>query len=231
MNANHETNALAVANEQVDVATNNTESLYARLAKAQPEDAAKIKEIWRSPLIPSDPMVWRANLPAEVKQDLLYFFMTYGRFGAPKELEREREVLADMGDGWGPFLMSSNPQLIPIRQLELFRNKPSCRTTRRWPKARSSRRSPRSTSSSTRWPRSPASWSPRPSRAARVQGAPLHPSRGIAMTTNPANGVSHACSSRRAFPRNDGSPSCSHGLSCWRSWPGPGTGPTCAPTT
>jgi phosphonate transport system substrate-binding protein len=49
--------------------------------------------------------------------------MTYGRFGEPKELERERAVLANMSDGWGPFLMSSNLQLIPIRQLELFRNK------------------------------------------------------------------------------------------------------------
>ena len=124
LNSNHETNALAVANKQVDIATNNTESLYARLAQTQPDAAAKIKEIWRSPLIPSDPMVWRANLPEEVKQDLLYFFMTYGRFNAdPKELQRQRDVLAQMSDGWGPFLMSSNLQLIPIRQLELFSSK------------------------------------------------------------------------------------------------------------
>src|SRR5919106_1136680 len=97
LNSNHETNALAVANKQVDVATNNTESLYARLAQTQPD---------------------------EVKQDLLYFFMTYGRFNAdPKELQRQRDVLAQMSDGWGPFLMSSNLQLIPIRQLELFSSK------------------------------------------------------------------------------------------------------------
>ena len=120
--ANHETNALAVANKQVDIATNNTESLYARLAKSKPEAAAQIKEIWRSPLIPSDPMVWRANLPEELKQDILYFFLQYGRFGEQEKIAREREVLASMSDGWGPFLMSSNLQLIPIRQLELFRN-------------------------------------------------------------------------------------------------------------
>jgi len=124
LNSSHETNALAVANGQVDFATNNTESLYARLAQEQPEAAAKIKEIWRSPLIPSDPMVWRKNLPEEVKQDILYFFMTYGRFAdEPEELARQRDVLANMSDGWGPFLMSSNLQLIPIRQLELFKNK------------------------------------------------------------------------------------------------------------
>ena len=121
--ANHETNAMAVANQQVDIATNNTESLYARLAKAQPEAAAKIKEIWRSPLIPSDPMVWRANLPQETKQQILYFFMQYGRFGDAEKVAYEREVLENLSDGWGPFLMSSNLQLIPIRQLELFRNK------------------------------------------------------------------------------------------------------------
>src|SRR3546814_260120 len=54
-NANHEGNAMAVANGKVDVATNNTESIYARLAKTNPEAAANIKEIWRSPMIPSDP--------------------------------------------------------------------------------------------------------------------------------------------------------------------------------
>ena len=123
VNANHETNALAVANGQVDVATNNTESIYARLAKTNPEAASKIKEIWRSPLIPSDPMVWRKDLSAEMKEKLYYFFMTYGRFGDLEEVKRERQVLAEMSDGWGPFLASSNAQLIPIRQLELFRNK------------------------------------------------------------------------------------------------------------
>jgi phosphonate transport system substrate-binding protein len=122
-NANHETNAMAVANQQVDVATNNTESLYARLAKSQPEAAAKIKEIWRSPLIPSDPMVWRSDLPEETKQKIYYFFMQYGRMGDMEKVKREREVLTNLSDGWGPFLASSNAQLIPIRQLELFRNK------------------------------------------------------------------------------------------------------------
>lgn len=123
LNANHETNALAVANRQVDVATNNTESLYARLAKAKPEAAADIKEIWRSPLIPSDPMVWRRNMPQETKEKLLYFFITYGRTGTREEIARQRAVLAGMSDGWGPFLASSDLQLLPIRQLELFRNR------------------------------------------------------------------------------------------------------------
>lgn len=123
LNSSHEANALAVANKQVDFATNNTESMYARLAKSKPEIAAQIKEVWRSPLIPSDPMVWRKNLPMEMKQKIYYFVMTYGRFGDAEEVARERAVLAQLSDGWGPFLASSDLQLIPIRQLELFRNK------------------------------------------------------------------------------------------------------------
>ena len=123
LNSNHETNALAVANEQIDFATNNTESMYARLAKSRPDDAAKIKEVWRSPLIPSDPMVWRANLPQDVKNKLYTFFMTYGRIGSEADIKEDREVLANLSDGWGPFLPSSNAQLYPIRQLALFRDK------------------------------------------------------------------------------------------------------------
>ncbi|MBX3453263.1 phosphonate ABC transporter substrate-binding protein [Ferrovibrio sp.] len=115
VNANHETNALAVANKQVDIATNNTENLE-RLEKTQPAKAKDVKVIWKSPLIPSDPIVWRKDLPAETKQKLKTFFMTYGTKDAA-----EQKVLADLQ--WGPFKESSNKQLLPIRQLALFRDK------------------------------------------------------------------------------------------------------------
>jgi len=122
-NSNHEGNAMAVASGKVDVATNNTESIYARLAKTNPEAAANIKEIWRSPLIPSDPMVWRKEMDEEVKQKIYYFFMQYGRFGDAEKVKHEREVLANMSDGWGPFLASSNAQLLDVRQIEAFKAK------------------------------------------------------------------------------------------------------------
>ncbi len=123
LNSNHETNALAVANQQVDFATNNTESLYARLQKQRPEDAANIKEIWRSPLIPGDPIVWRGDLPQDAKNKIYTFFMTFGRMGTPEQVAAEREILAGLSDGWGPFVPSSNAQLYPIRQLALFRDR------------------------------------------------------------------------------------------------------------
>lgn len=118
VNANHETNALAVANGQVDVATNNTENLR-RLENTHPDKAEKIKVIWQSPLIPSDPIVWRKNLPEEVKAEVKEFFLTYGVEG--ENVEAEKQVLA--GLQWAPFEASSDAQLIPIRQLELFREK------------------------------------------------------------------------------------------------------------
>lgn len=121
--SNHEGNALAVANAKVDVATNNTESIYARLAKNNPTAAAKVKEIWRSPLIPSDPMVWRKDLSDEVKQKIYYFFMSYGRFGDMEKVKRERQTLANLSDGWGPFLASSDAQLLDVRQIEAFKAK------------------------------------------------------------------------------------------------------------
>jgi phosphonate transport system substrate-binding protein len=119
---NHEGNALAVANKQVDFATNNTESMD-RLQITRPNDRAKLKEIWRSPLIPSDPLVWRADLTPDLKAKIHSFFLGYGRLGTPEEVARARDILKTTSDGWGPFVASSNAQLYPIRQLELFKNK------------------------------------------------------------------------------------------------------------
>ncbi len=120
VSSNHEGNAIAVATKKVDVATNNTENI-ARLAKTHPEMSPNIKEIWRSPLIPSDPMVWRKDLPQDLKQKILFFFVQYGRFGDLEKVAGEREILANVSDGWGPFLASSDAQLLEIRQIEAFK--------------------------------------------------------------------------------------------------------------
>ena len=119
-NANHESNALAVANRQVDFATFNTEAID-RLAKTHPEMSEKLKVIWKSPLIPSDPIVWRKGLPADLKAKIKAFFLDYGVKGA--NAESERKVLANLSGGWGPFRDSSDAQLTPIRQLELFKSR------------------------------------------------------------------------------------------------------------
>lgn len=115
-NASHEANAMAVANKQVDVASNNSENLR-RLEKTAPEARKNIKVIWTSPLIPSDPLVWRKDLDPDIKAKLYTFIMTYGRNGTPEEIAEGRKVLGALQ--WAPFRPSSNAQLYPIRQLEL----------------------------------------------------------------------------------------------------------------
>jgi phosphonate transport system substrate-binding protein len=115
-NANHETNLLAATNKQLDVATNNTENLR-RLQTTNPEAAAKVKIIWQSPLIPSDPIVWNKNLDQATKDKLLAFFVSYGRMGTPEEVEKARGILTSLG--WAPFRPSSDAQLYPIRIMEL----------------------------------------------------------------------------------------------------------------
>ncbi len=118
--ANHETNFMAVANKQVVAATNNSEQLGI-VQKKQPGVAAKVKVIWTSPQIPADPMVYRRDLSKDLKARIKGFFLTYGRLGP--DAAKERAVLAKIGDGLGPFTDSSNNQLLPIRQLQLFRDK------------------------------------------------------------------------------------------------------------
>jgi phosphonate transport system substrate-binding protein len=114
-NANHQANAMAVANKQVEVATNNSEDLQ-RLEKTAPDARKQIKEIWTSPKIPLDPIVWRKDLDPAVKTKLYTFMLSYGRFGTDEQLKAEREVLANLV--WSPFRPSSDRQLISIRKLE-----------------------------------------------------------------------------------------------------------------
>lgn len=117
-NANHETNALAVANKQVDVATNNSENLE-KIKARQPEKFDQIRVIWTSPLIALDPLVMSSKLSEETKTKLKNFFYNYA-----KTDPREKEIVMKISKLSG-FKPSTNDQLKPIRQLDLFakRNK------------------------------------------------------------------------------------------------------------
>ena len=123
-NANHETNALAVANKQVDVATNNSENL-GKIEERQPEKFKEIRVIWTSPLIPLDPLVMHKDLPAATKEKIKSFFYNYAKTDA-----REKEVVMKISKLSG-FKPSTNAQLTPIRELDLFgkRNKIESDTT------------------------------------------------------------------------------------------------------
>lgn len=113
--SNHGANLMAVINNQVDVATNNTEELN-KLEATQPEKAKLVHVIWKSPLIPSDPLLWRKDLPDATKKKIRDFFLAYGKDA------HEKEVLKNIYN-YGGFRASSDAQLLPIRQLELFKQK------------------------------------------------------------------------------------------------------------
>jgi phosphonate transport system substrate-binding protein len=114
--SNHESNALAVANRQVDVATNNSENLD-KIKDRMPEKFKEIRVVWTSPLIPLDPLVMRKDLPDATKQKLKDFFYGYGQGG-----QQEKAVLMKISK-LSAFKSSTNAQLIPIRQLELFKER------------------------------------------------------------------------------------------------------------
>lgn len=114
--ASHGANIQAVLAKQVDVATNNTEEIE-KLKASKPELASQIRVIWESPLIPSDPFVWRKDLDPSVKARLKSFVLGYA-----KTDPQEKAILKNIYN-YGGFRDSSNDQLIPIRQLELFKDR------------------------------------------------------------------------------------------------------------
>lgn len=115
-NANHETNAMAVAMGQVDAASNNTENL-ALIEKNQPEAFKKIKILWKSPLIPSDPLVISKKVDDATREKIESFILTYGTDQSQGDAAKEKNVLA--GLEWAPFKKSDDDQLLPIRVMEV----------------------------------------------------------------------------------------------------------------
>ena len=113
--SNHEGNFLAVLNKQVDIATSNSE-MTEKMKEKSPEKLEQIRILWTSPLIPRDPLVWRKDLPTDVKKKVQDFVTGYGKN------EREKEILKNMYRLAG-FKASTDAQLIPIRQLELFKDR------------------------------------------------------------------------------------------------------------
>ena len=113
--SNHEGNFLAALNRQVDIATSNSE-MTEKVKEKNPERMAQIRILWTSPLIPRDPLVWRKDLPEDVKKRVRDFVLGYGKDA------REKEVLRNMYKLAG-FKPSTDAQLIPIRQLELAKDR------------------------------------------------------------------------------------------------------------
>lgn len=102
----HEATAQAVANDQVDVATNNSESM-SRLAETDPEAFEQVQIIWTSPLIPGDPIAYQGDLPDCLKAQFEEFFHNF----------EDETVLGPLD--WARFDPAGDTDWNPIRELDI----------------------------------------------------------------------------------------------------------------
>lgn len=110
---NHQKNFDAILKNETDVATNSSEFIE-KMQTERPLDARKIKVIWKSPLLPNDPVILRNDLPENIKNKIEKFFIQFG-----KNNPHQARILDELS-GWSGFRSSTNAQLIPIADLELF---------------------------------------------------------------------------------------------------------------
>ena len=97
--ADHQDNALAVVNGDADVAASNSPDLD--LFRAHfPNEAARLRIIWRSPLIPAGVIVVRDGLPEPVRSRLIAYLRGYGN-GSGAQAARERANIARIPDAGG----------------------------------------------------------------------------------------------------------------------------------
>jgi len=102
----HEATAQAVANNQVDVATNNSKSMQ-KIAAGDPAAFENIQIIWTSPVIPNDPVAYRRDLPNCLKAQLQDFFYNYD----------DAAVLEPLG--WQGFAPATDQDWHTIRAIDI----------------------------------------------------------------------------------------------------------------
>ncbi|HET6552742.1 MAG TPA: phosphate/phosphite/phosphonate ABC transporter substrate-binding protein [Dyella sp.] len=113
--SNHQNNALAVVNGEVDVATSNNPDLDL-FRRNFPDEASRIRVIWRSSLIPSGVLVVRDGMPEPLRSQLVDFMRGYGQ-GQGAAGDRERANLARIPDLAG-FAPAEDSVLKPFVDME-----------------------------------------------------------------------------------------------------------------
>lgn len=110
---NHQNNALAVANNEADIATNNTADLE-RFAQHFPDQYARLRVLWTSSLIPHAVVVMRTDLPADLRQRVTLALTSYGK---GKNAAAELAKLQRIHDISG-FTPAGNETLVPFADIE-----------------------------------------------------------------------------------------------------------------
>ncbi|MEO8114776.1 MAG: phosphate/phosphite/phosphonate ABC transporter substrate-binding protein, partial [Phenylobacterium sp.] len=116
--ANHEANLYAVSSGVLKASTNNTASIDRLAMLSTPiakQTLANVEIIWRSPRIPEDPMIWRADLDPALKAKVAKFMFSYG-LGDTPEAARQRAVLNRIQTR--TFKAADNSYLLPVREME-----------------------------------------------------------------------------------------------------------------
>ncbi|WP_280817526.1 phosphate/phosphite/phosphonate ABC transporter substrate-binding protein [Variovorax sp. TBS-050B] len=110
----HQATALAVANNEADVATNNTAD-FERFKQRFPAEAKRLQVLWESDLIPHAQIVVRREYSPELRSRVQAFLVNYGRAKGPQG-EAERAVLKSLHDLAG-FVAADNSSLQPAAKL------------------------------------------------------------------------------------------------------------------
>ena len=111
----HQTTALAVANGDADVATNNTTD-FDRFKQQFPVEAARLQVIWESSPTPPALFVMRRDQPAAVRKRLQDFLVGYGQAKGPRG-DAEREVLKQLHAPLG-YAAEDDSVLLPTAALD-----------------------------------------------------------------------------------------------------------------
>ena len=114
LSASHQANLFAVANGRLDASTNNSTALALNNDRGEGQ-AARVRVIWQSDLLPEDPIVWRKALDPVVKEKVRQFFLTYGQ-GTGPEADRQRANLKRLSIGG--FLAADDTHLLVVRKME-----------------------------------------------------------------------------------------------------------------
>jgi len=110
---NHQNNALAVANNEADVASNNTADME-RFAERFPDQYARLRVLWTSSMIPHAVVVIRTDLPAELRQRVAAALTSYAK-GKNTQSETGKLHLIHDISGFSP---AGNETLVPFADIE-----------------------------------------------------------------------------------------------------------------
>lgn len=110
----HQYTALAVANGDADVATNNTAD-FERFRLQFPTEAARLRVLWQSELIPHAQIVMRRSYSPAFQQQVREFLVGYGRAPGPAG-DAERALLKSLHDLAG-FVAADDGSLRPAAEL------------------------------------------------------------------------------------------------------------------